>query len=195
MPPNHRYHHQYSSKPTSQYIAQSHSSPVPARETTYLAYQLSNISPQVNTDIRETVSHGRPETPRYSFRQLNRHMKPPTLKFSNNSQLGVMRLDRLSDRSDLDSPHLNHSHPSPSETAPVTPCPSTPPPTEFLLKSAPSPSIGLSSLPTKNTSEKKPPLACLFCRGRKIACGAPLPGIKKTCKSVPSSYLFHVVRC
>ncbi|KAF8993677.1 hypothetical protein BDQ17DRAFT_1312024 [Cyathus striatus] len=30
--------------------------------------------------------------------------------------------------------------------------------------------------------DKKPPLACLFCRGRKIACGPPLPGSKdKTC--------------
>ncbi|KAF9478619.1 hypothetical protein BDN70DRAFT_808504, partial [Pholiota conissans] len=30
--------------------------------------------------------------------------------------------------------------------------------------------------------EKKPPLACLFCRGRKIACGPPLPGSDdKTC--------------
>ena len=31
--------------------------------------------------------------------------------------------------------------------------------------------------------DKKPALTCLFCRGRKIACGAPLPGSKdKTCK-------------
>ncbi|KAI6010517.1 hypothetical protein EDC04DRAFT_797058 [Pisolithus marmoratus] len=31
--------------------------------------------------------------------------------------------------------------------------------------------------------DKKPALACLFCRGRKIACGPPLPGTKdKTCK-------------
>ena len=31
--------------------------------------------------------------------------------------------------------------------------------------------------------DKKPALACLFCRGRKIACGPPLPGSKdKTCK-------------
>jgi len=42
----------------------------------------------------------------------------------------------------------------------------------------------LSPLPTnKRQAEKKPPLACLFCRGRKIACGAPLPGsLDKTCK-------------
>ncbi len=42
----------------------------------------------------------------------------------------------------------------------------------------------LSPLPTnKHQVEKKPPLACLFCRGRKIACGAPLPGsLDKTCK-------------
>ena len=31
--------------------------------------------------------------------------------------------------------------------------------------------------------DKRPALACLFCRGRKIACGPPLPGSKdKTCK-------------
>ena len=31
--------------------------------------------------------------------------------------------------------------------------------------------------------DKKPTLACLFCHGRKIACGPPLPGSKdKTCK-------------
>jgi hypothetical protein len=44
--------------------------------------------------------------------------------------------------------------------------------------------MSLSPLPTnKRQVEKKPPLACLFCRGRKIACGAPLPGsLDKTCK-------------
>lgn len=32
-------------------------------------------------------------------------------------------------------------------------------------------------------ADKKPVLACLFCRGRKIACGPPLPGsIDKSCK-------------
>jgi hypothetical protein len=127
-------------------------------------------------------------------------MKPLTLKFkfSNNCQLGVMRLDRLSDRSDLDSPQLSHqSHRCPSEAPRVTPSPSTPPPTEFLLNSAQSPSIGLGSLPPppKNTPEKKPPLACLFCRGRKIACGAPVPGsTKKTCKSVVSLIIFSHCR-
>ncbi|KAF8957694.1 hypothetical protein BDZ97DRAFT_1669501 [Flammula alnicola] len=40
----------------------------------------------------------------------------------------------------------------------------------------------LSPLPSKRQLEKKPPLACLFCRGRKIACGPPLPGsTDKTC--------------
>ena len=36
---------------------------------------------------------------------------------------------------------------------------------------------------TKRSMDKKPALACLFCRGRKIACGPPQPGSKdKTCK-------------
>ncbi|KAF9461265.1 hypothetical protein BDZ94DRAFT_1264049 [Collybia nuda] len=46
----------------------------------------------------------------------------------------------------------------------------------------PSPRIRLSPLPSKRVLEKKPPLACLFCRGRKIACGPPEPGTtEKTC--------------
>ena len=42
----------------------------------------------------------------------------------------------------------------------------------------------ISPLPTnKRQIEKKPLLACLFCRGRKIACGVPLSGsVDKTCK-------------
>ncbi|KIJ18510.1 hypothetical protein PAXINDRAFT_8757 [Paxillus involutus ATCC 200175] len=36
---------------------------------------------------------------------------------------------------------------------------------------------------SRRSLDKKPALACLFCRGRKIACGPPLPGSKdKTCK-------------
>ncbi|PPR07423.1 hypothetical protein CVT26_013739 [Gymnopilus dilepis] len=43
-------------------------------------------------------------------------------------------------------------------------------------------SMRLSPLPSKRQLDKKPPLACLFCRGRKIACGPPLPGSPdKTC--------------
>lgn len=35
----------------------------------------------------------------------------------------------------------------------------------------------------KRSMDKKPALACLFCRGRKIACGPPVPGSKdRTCK-------------
>jgi hypothetical protein len=180
----------------SQYIPQSYPIEVPAREPTYLVCEPSNISPQVTTDIQETVSggHPSPETPRLSFCQLNRQMKPPTLNFSNNCQLGVMRLDQSSDFSDLDLPQLaNQSHPSPSVASPIIPCPSTPPMTEFLLNSVPSPSSGPSFQHLKNT-EKKPVLSCFFCRGRKIACGVPLPGFKKTCRSVPLLFLFHVVR-
>ncbi|KAJ7587085.1 hypothetical protein C8J56DRAFT_1051378 [Mycena floridula] len=51
-----------------------------------------------------------------------------------------------------------------------------------------SPSICASESPqtassAKQTSTKKPPLACLFCRGRKIACGQPIAGSEdRTCK-------------
>ncbi|KAI6002881.1 hypothetical protein EDD15DRAFT_1433668 [Pisolithus albus] len=38
--------------------------------------------------------------------------------------------------------------------------------------------------------DKKPALACLFCRGRKIACGPPLPGTKdKTCNQCARRHL------
>ncbi|EDR05345.1 uncharacterized protein LACBIDRAFT_303218 [Laccaria bicolor S238N-H82] len=47
---------------------------------------------------------------------------------------------------------------------------------------SPRPLMPLTPLPIKCPAEKKPPLACLFCRRRKIACGAPIPGSKdKTC--------------
>lgn len=47
---------------------------------------------------------------------------------------------------------------------------------------SPRPLMPLTPLPIKRPAEKKPPLACLFCRGRKIACGPPIPGSKdKTC--------------
>jgi hypothetical protein len=168
--------------------------PVPAREPTSLVYRPSNLSPHVNTDTQETIGDGSRKSPRYSFRQLDRHMNPLTLKSTNSCQIGVMRLDQLSDR--FDSPeHSGQSLPRPSETSrcdsPIASSPSTPPPTEFLSYSAQSPSIGLSSLPSGKILDK-PLLACLFCRGRKIACGAPLPGsVKKTCKSVlPFSFSF-----
>jgi hypothetical protein len=35
----------------------------------------------------------------------------------------------------------------------------------------------------KRRVDRKPTLVCLFCHGRKIACGGPLPGgVDKTCK-------------
>lgn len=47
----------------------------------------------------------------------------------------------------------------------------------------PSPTMQFSPLPSDRQLEKKPPLACLFCRGRKIACGPPEPGSEDpTCK-------------
>ncbi|TFK66521.1 hypothetical protein BDN72DRAFT_771886, partial [Pluteus cervinus] len=37
-------------------------------------------------------------------------------------------------------------------------------------------------LQVRSAQEKKPSLACLFCRGRKIACGPPILGSKdQTC--------------
>ena len=63
--------------------------------------------------------------------------------------------------------------------------PPPPPPDQVRLHAHPA--MRLSPLPRNKHQplDKKPPLACLFCRGRKIACGSPLPGSPdKTCKSV-----------
>ncbi|KAF9531600.1 hypothetical protein CPB83DRAFT_76886 [Crepidotus variabilis] len=44
--------------------------------------------------------------------------------------------------------------------------------------------VPLSPLPSQRQIEKKPPLACLFCRGRKIACGPPVAGsLDRTCNA------------
>ncbi|TFK44666.1 hypothetical protein BDQ12DRAFT_29583 [Crucibulum laeve] len=56
--------------------------------------------------------------------------------------------------------------------------------TGWIPHRTPSP-MRISPLPGHRRSsihDKKPPLACLFCRGRKIACGPPAPGSdEKTC--------------
>ncbi|KAH7916615.1 hypothetical protein BJ138DRAFT_1139469 [Hygrophoropsis aurantiaca] len=61
------------------------------------------------------------------------------------------------------------------------------------LRRSPSPrgTLPISPLPqTKRLIEKKPALACLFCRGRKIACGPPSPGNKdKTCNQCARRHL------
>jgi hypothetical protein len=51
--------------------------------------------------------------------------------------------------------------------------------------------LRLSPVPhTKRTLDKKPALACLFCRGRKIACGPPQAGSKdKTCNQCARRHL------
>ncbi|KAF8134407.1 hypothetical protein EV363DRAFT_1116372, partial [Boletus edulis] len=57
---------------------------------------------------------------------------------------------------------------------------------------SPSPRSALHMSPThtKRTLDKKPALACLFCRGRKIACGPPEPGSKdKTCNQCARRHL------
>ncbi|EIW83497.1 hypothetical protein CONPUDRAFT_164428 [Coniophora puteana RWD-64-598 SS2] len=54
-----------------------------------------------------------------------------------------------------------------------------------------SPKVRLSPNPSaRKLAEKKPALACLFCRGRKIACGPPLPGSNdKTCNQCARRHL------
>ncbi|KJA19953.1 hypothetical protein HYPSUDRAFT_204200 [Hypholoma sublateritium FD-334 SS-4] len=72
--------------------------------------------------------------------------------------------------------HFAARHVSPDQR-PHAPPP--PPPDQVRIHA-----MRLSPLPRNKHQplEKKPPLACLFCRGRKIACGSPLPGSPdKTC--------------
>ncbi|KAF8070163.1 hypothetical protein FPV67DRAFT_1668042 [Lyophyllum atratum] len=60
-----------------------------------------------------------------------------------------------------------------------------PPPAGWPTVRAPSPrGIRLSPLPpSRRPHSKKPPLACIFCRGRKIACGPPDSGSSdRSCK-------------
>jgi len=126
--------------------------------------------------IQESIDDG--SSREDGFRQLNRHMKPPTVKFTNNCQLAVMRLDRLAKESSPIDCSLKKDNDDQlcggSSRTDIAP-------TEFLLNSPKSPSIGLSSLPS-NSSPQKKPLSCFFCRRRKIVCGPPLPGsISKTC--------------
>jgi hypothetical protein len=86
-------------------------------------------------------------------------------------------------------PQLNHNPHSP--ITPVSPSPSvqfSPPPSQpqQLDSTSSSTSTTTTDSPILVTPGKKPPLACLFCRGRKIACGPPPPGsTDKTCKYVP----------
>lgn len=73
---------------------------------------------------------------------------------------------------------LNHHHTIPSWS-----------PHQISPEPVPAPREASVSRSTKRKrgkdSDKKPPLACLFCRGRKIACGPPPPdGDGKTCKYV-----------
>lgn len=73
-----------------------------------------------------------------------------------------------------------NAHDAEADEASVSLAPSsaTAPPAALPQNLAPS-----GNTPTKKNGEKKPPLACLFCRGRKIACGPPIPGgDDHTCK-------------
>lgn len=76
----------------------------------------------------------------------------------------------------------------PVPQAPVNYNSAVPPwPPHLISEPVPHPPSGRESSTARRRkknkdNDKKPPLACLFCRGRKIACGAPSPdGDGKTC--------------
>ncbi|KAF8238547.1 hypothetical protein L208DRAFT_269084 [Tricholoma matsutake] len=75
---------------------------------------------------------------------------------------------------DLQKARHSKSHPYIGITA-------TPRPSRMCLSAPPTKRRAKKPTPPK-PAQPKPPLACLFCRTRKIACGAPLAGSeKKTC--------------
>lgn len=71
---------------------------------------------------------------------------------------------------DSPSPSISLESPTTNENEDPSPADS---PSQSAAKS-PLASSGNKS--AKKNGDKKPPLACLFCRGRKIACGSPVPG-------------------
>ena len=102
---------------------------------------------------------------------------------------------RTTEQAEQPSPHT----PSTSRSQPHSPCSPRPsknhaqrvlarqhrsPSPRMTLRPPSRTSMRITPLPgTKRQLERKPPLACLFCRARKIACGAPAPGsTDRTCK-------------
>lgn len=103
---------------------------------------------------------------------------PTNSSSSSRGAAGQHRIDRHHPRSISRIPSQAPNSPNPSGTGWMGPPPGPP-----LLHPSRGGSMPLSPLPTRRQLEKKPPLACLFCRGRKIACGPPIPGsTDRTCK-------------
>ncbi|KJA18368.1 hypothetical protein HYPSUDRAFT_205477 [Hypholoma sublateritium FD-334 SS-4] len=66
---------------------------------------------------------------------------------------------------------------------PPSPQPPPPPTPPVQLQTYPTGRVSPQPQPQLMDIDKKPLVACLFCRGRRIACGLPLPGDPgKTCK-------------
>jgi len=113
-------------------------------------------------------------------RKPRRALRSPTQELTNGCELSVMRLDDFSEPRDSGT-QISYFHANQRRAHSVSHLSSRPLSWDSALNS-PRSSIPLSPLFGKRQLEKKPPLACLFCRGRKIACGPPLPGsLHKTC--------------
>lgn len=126
-----------------------------------------------------SFAHDVRDIPIFQGHKLQRASRSPTLELINDGcELTVMRLDDSSmpRNNGTQISYFNHTNQRrahlPSHTL-----------TWDSGLNSPRTSIPLSPLLGKRQLERKPPLACLFCRGRKIACGPPLPGsMNKTCK-------------
>lgn len=81
-------------------------------------------------------------------------------------------------------------------TASVPPSSGTPEARPLLSEPVPGSSNTNTGGNSKRNPDKKPALACVFCRGRKIACGPPLKdGDGKSCKYVVSHREIYLCEC
>ncbi|KAH7928924.1 hypothetical protein BV22DRAFT_1030138 [Leucogyrophana mollusca] len=89
------------------------------------------------------------------------------------------------------APHPSHQHNQPHRGSSPSHGHRRRPGSPFRRSPSPRGAMRISPLPqNKRLIEKKPALACLFCRGRKIACGPPSPGNKdKTCNQCARRHL------
>ena len=93
-------------------------------------------------------------------------------------------VDRLSPSCSISSgsSYSNRSRPSNSQSSSSSAAPSG---LAWASTKRKSTNVCPSPLPSHMKQRQLDKLACLFCRGRKIACGAPPPGsVDKTCKYV-----------
>ncbi|EAU91636.2 hypothetical protein CC1G_09318 [Coprinopsis cinerea okayama7 len=161
--------------------------------------QSQHIVPNPNLPVQQIVIVDRPPmpstySPSYTL-QPDAYSPPPPTSYDTKPAYNATHQTQYTG-----SPG-SYSHHASRDDSNVVPPSWSPPSTVVKPESSPSPmgqpapieseetasttpsNTGTKSKPAKKNGDKKPPLACLFCRGRKIACGAPVPGgDENTCK-------------